>query len=214
MKSVVIGAHLRREDVEPIAEALPVGELFLSAVSIANDRPLGDRDLLIEVAGIRGRLLDRAIFIAIRYGLAVRDEHEAAIKCIGLVPQWRKLLDSHREEVEMTLKAAATAPPARPDRHDFASGGQYLRALHEATRAVDVDPQFRTGIERTLVPLATEHRWLHRDTTSMELAMLVRRRDLEAVRAAGEKLRRDFAKIPFLLSGPWPLEVFANDHQQ
>ncbi|HEX9493201.1 MAG TPA: hypothetical protein VGA33_08050, partial [Thermoanaerobaculia bacterium] len=62
MKSVVIGAHLRREDVEPIAEALPVGELFLSAVSIADDRPLGDRDLLIEVAGIRGRLLDRATF--------------------------------------------------------------------------------------------------------------------------------------------------------
>ena len=71
----------------------------------------------------------------------------------------------------------------------------------------------RAGVERTLIPLATHHRWL-RDSASVELAMLVRRSDLDAVRAAGEALRRDFAKVPFLLSGPWPLEVFTDDHQQ
>jgi hypothetical protein len=44
--------------------------------------------------------------------------------------------------------------------------------------------------------------------------MLVRRPDLENMRIAGETLRKEFAAVPFLLSGPWPLEVFADDHQQ
>ncbi len=213
MKSVVIGAHLYRQDIEPIAEAMPLSELFLSAVKVDDDRPLGDRDLLLQVADVRARLLDRATFIAIRYGFAVHDEQEAARKCTSLVSRWRDLLEIHRHEVEMTLKAAAAAPPARPDRRDFDSGGAYLRALHGAAQAGDIDPQFRSSIESTLIPLTTEHRWIHRDRSSVELAMLVRRGDLEALRNAGEQLRRDFAAVPFLLSGPWPLEVFADDHQ-
>ena len=40
MKWVVIGAHLQRDDVEPIAEALPVSGLFLSTLPIADERPL------------------------------------------------------------------------------------------------------------------------------------------------------------------------------
>lgn len=214
MKSVVIGAHLQRQDIEPVTETLPLAELFLSAVPIADDQPLGDRDLLMKVADVRGRLLDRATFVAIRYGFAVRDEHEAQIKCVGLIPRWRDLLIAHREEVEMTLKAAAASPAARPDRHDFASGAGYLRALHESAQTVDIDPEFRKGIERVLVPLTTQHRWIHRDNSSVELAMLIRRRDKEVVRSAGEQLRREFSAFPFLLSGPWPLEVFADAHQQ
>lgn len=214
MRSVVIGAHLNREDVEPIARAIPVGDLFVSALEVVDDRPLGDRDLLLQVADLRAKLLDRATFIAIRYGFAARNTEEVVAKCGGLAPRWRGLLIAHREEVEMTLKAAAAAPPSRPDRRDFASGAAYMRALHESAHAVDVDPQFREGVERVLVPLTTQHRWIHRDNASVELAMLVRRRDLDTVRAAGEQLRRDFATVPFLLSGPWPLEVFADDHQQ
>jgi len=214
MKSVVIGAHLYREDIEPIASAISVGDLFISVLDVADDRPLGDRDLLLQVADLRGKLLDRAMFIAIRYGFAARDPQDVVAKCAGLAPRWRGLLIAHREEVEMTLKAAAAAPPTRPDRRDFVSGAAYMRALHETAHAVYVDPQFRSGVERTLVPLATQHRWIHRDNSSVELAMLVRRRDLDAIRAAGEQLRRDFATVPFLFSGPWPLEVFADDHQQ
>ncbi len=214
MKSIVIGAHLQRDDVEPIAEALKISDLFVSAVGVDDDRPLGDRDLLLEVAAIRARLLDRATFIAIRYGFTVRNEPELAAKCAGLTAGWREVLVAHRDEVEMTLKAAAAAPAARPDRRDFASGATYLHALHESARAAYLDPQFRGGVERSLIPIATQHRWIHRDTSSVELAMLVRRRDLDAVLSAGENLRRDFPNVPFLLSGPWPLEVFANDHQQ
>ncbi|HYS55791.1 MAG TPA: GvpL/GvpF family gas vesicle protein [Thermoanaerobaculia bacterium] len=214
MKSVVIGAHLQRDDVEPIAVAIPVSGLFLSAVAIADDRPLGDRDLLLQVADVRARLLDRATFVAIRYGFAVHDAREAETKCASRAPQWRALLLAHRDEVEMTLKVAASAPAPRPDRHDFTSGADYLRALHASASTADIDQEFREAVEGTIVPLATSHRWSHRDRSSLELSMLVPRSDLEKMRAAGEKLRSQFPKVPFLLSGPWPLEVFADDHQQ
>lgn len=213
MKSIVIGIHLKHNDVEPVAKAMKVGDLFASIFPVDDDRPLGDRDLLIEVSSIRARLLDVATFIAVRYGLAVRDEDELSMKCSGHTKRWREILVAHRDEVEMTLKAAATAPLPRPNRNDFTSGAAYLRALHEATNAVTIDSNFRRGVERTLIPIATQHRWI-RDSSSVELAMLVRRSDLHAVREAGESLRRDHATMPFLLSGPWPLEVFADDHQQ
>jgi hypothetical protein len=32
MKNVAIGVHLRREDVEPLAEAIPIADLFLSGL--------------------------------------------------------------------------------------------------------------------------------------------------------------------------------------
>ena len=47
----------------------------------------------------------------------------------------------------------------------------------------------------------------------LSIIELVRRSDVAAVLAAGEALKRDFPHVPFLLSGPWPLEVFADDHQ-
>jgi hypothetical protein len=214
MKWVVIGAHLQREDVEPIANVMAVSDVFLSTLPIDDDRPLGDRDLLLQVSDVRAKLLDRATFVAIRYGFAARDAADAASKCGTLAAGWRALLLAHRDEVEMTLKIAAAAPSARPDRHDFSAGADYLRALHESAKAVDVDPNFREGVERALLPLTTQHRWIHRDRSSIELAMLVRRPDLENMRIAGETLRKEFAAVPFLLSGPWPLEVFADDHQQ
>ena len=215
MKFIILGIHLREGDIEPLTKAMAVAGLFASAVGVDDDRPLADRDLLVEMANVRAKLLDRATFVAVRYGFSVRDEKELAAKCADRTAKWRELLIAHREEVEMTLKApAAAAPPARPNRRDFESGSAYLRALYAATYAVDIDGQFRACIERTVVPRATQHRWI-RDSASVELAMLVRRTDLDAVRVAGEQLRRDFASVPFLLSGPWPLEVFASDdHQQ
>ena len=58
-----------------------------------------------------------------------------------------------------------------------------------------------------------ERRWTARDNASVEMAALVRRNDVAAVFEAGAALKRDFPDVPFLLSGPWPLEVFADDHQ-
>jgi hypothetical protein len=43
------------------------------------------------------------------------------------------------------------------------------------------------------------------------MAALIPRARIEEIFAAGEQLKRDFPRIPFLLSGPWPLEVFAHE---
>jgi Gas vesicle synthesis protein GvpL/GvpF len=207
MKSVIIGAHLLRDDVEPVAAALPAGDLFLSALEVADEQPIGDRELLLRVAETRAKLLDVATFVAIRYGFTASGAAEAASKVSAHLGRWKKLLTEHREHVEMTLKVAASSPHPRPDRREFTSGAKYLRALHAVTQAARIEPAFREIVESAIVPLAVEHRWSARDEKSVELAMLVARENLDAVRAAGEKLRE--TRVPFLLSGPWPLEVFA-----
>jgi hypothetical protein len=214
MKFVVIGAHLLRDDVEPHAEAIPVGDLFLSAAAVPDDQPLGDRELLVRIAGIRAKLVEVATFIAIRYGFSTTSADDAMSKCNAHLTRWKRLLIEHREHVEMTLKTAAVTPQARPDRRSFASGGEYLRALHQATQSAHADSGLRDAADRMLVPLATKHRWLHRDEKSVELVLLVDRRRLSEVRVAGEALRDSCPDVPFLLSGPWPLEVFADaDHE-
>ena len=212
MKSIAIGAHLLRDDVEPLAEAIPVGDLFLSAIEIADDQPLGDRELLIRIAGIRGKLLDVATFIAVRYGFTFTSADEAQSKTLAHHARWKRTLTANRANVEMTVKVAAATPSPRPDRHAFSSGADYLRARHAATQGANVDPAFREAAERLLVPLASQHRWIHRDEKSIELAALVERERIEDVRAAGEELRA--TGVPFLLSGPWPLEVFADDDRE
>jgi hypothetical protein len=159
---------------------------------------------------MRAALLERATFIAIRYGFTVSSESEANAKCAAHLEHWRALLEQHREDVEMTLKVVAPERVARPDRRDFTSGAEYLKALHVATNAVDVDPEFRTAAEQAI----GKGRWLHRDQASLELAALVPRDAVERVRALGEELKRRFPRVPFLLSGPWPLEVFADDRSE
>jgi hypothetical protein len=206
MKTVVIGAHLHRHDVEPLAEAVAAGDLWLSGIAVEDDQPLGDRDLLLRVAQTRAALLDRATFIAIRYGYAVHDDISKVAPHLG---RWRQLLEEHRDAVEMTLKAAVAAPRPRPDRHDFTSGADYLRALHAS--GAEIDPRFREAVEAR-VP-CIQRRWIARDNASVEMAALVQRAEVAAVIDAGASLKRDFPHIPFLLSGPWPLEVFADDHQ-
>ena len=209
MKAVIVGAHLRAEDVEPEARALAAGEVFLSGVDVADDQPLGDRDLLLRVAKVRAALLDRATFIAVRYGFVVHGAEEAAAKVAAHAARWRALLDANRDNVEMTLKVVARNPRPRPDRRAFAGGAEYLRALHESTQAAEVDGRFRDAVSR----LGT-HRWIHRDGRSLECALLVPRADVPRMSEAGEALRREFPDVPFLLSGPWPLEVFAEADRQ
>ena len=213
MKLVVIGAHLERSDVEPVAEAIAVGDLWLSGMPVDDSQPLGDRDLLLRVAKTRAALLDRATFVAIRYGFTAHGASDALAKCAAHLDRWRRVLNEFRGHVEMTLKVAAAAPRARPDRRDFESGAAYIRALHEATRATDVAPEFRVAVDETLAPLAVKSRWSNRDTSSLEFAALVKRDDVGAINNAGAALKRDFPSVPFLLSGPWPLEVFADDHE-
>ena len=213
MRRVVIGAHLRREDIEPLAEAIEADELFLSSLSVPDEQPIGDRDLLLRVADIRAQLLGRATFIAIRYGLVLSSDAEAFTKTAAHLPRWKQKLLAHREHAEMTLKVAAHAPLARPDRRDFASGADYLRALHSAVRSASVEPAFHAAVERLLLPLAVTAKWQTRDERAVEWTALIRRDDVETMNAAAGTLRAECATTPFLFSGPWPLEVFADDHE-
>jgi len=204
MKSVVVGVHLRAEDVEPVTKAIPAGDLWFSVVEVDDDRPLADRDLLLRVAKIRAELLERATFIAVRYGYTLSGAPAPS------PARWREILETNRNNVEMTLKVASASPKPRPRREDFTSGAAYLRALHDS--AAVVDDAFKQAAETTIHPI--EHRWIPRDNASLEMASLIPRSRVGEVRAAAEQLKRDFPRIPFLLSGPWPLEVFADaDHE-
>lgn len=207
MKHVAIGVHLRREDIEPLATPIAAGDVFFSAIEVADDQPLGDRELLVRIANARAALLDRATFIAVRYGYTFAREADAQ-----QLERWKSILEANRGRVEMTLKVAAAAPRPRPDRNEFTTGAGYLRALHESMHGADADPRFREQAERLLLPHAIRHRWSHRDEKSLELALLVEREKLEELRSAGTELKS--TGVPFLLSGPWPLEAFADaDHE-
>lgn len=213
MKLVVIGVHLRREDIEPLAAAIDTGDLWLSALEVADDQPIGDRELLLRVAAKRAALLDRATFLAVRYGFTASSAADARTKCLPQLERWRVALEAAADRVEMTLKVAAQNAQPRPERAAFDSGGSYLKALHQSTRAASVEPAFREAVDAAITPLAARHRWIARDHASLELVVLVARAAVEQVNAAGNDLKRRFPAIPFLLSGPWPLEVFADDHE-
>lgn len=204
MKFLFLGAHLSDEHVLGIAEPIACGAVWLSGIPIAGDQPLADRELLQTALRVRGKLLDRATFIAIRYGFAAAPD-EAAAKCAAHAERWKRVLEANQDNVEMTLKVVASDPKPRPRRESFASGAGYLRALHAS--AAEVDPRFREAVSSI-----AEHRWTHRDGRSLECALLVPRAEVAHVHEKGEQLKRDFPDIPFLLSGPWPLEVFA-DHE-
>ena len=200
MKSVVVGIHLERDDVA-VGQAVAIADVWLSALEVHDDQPLGDRDLLVRVAKMRAELLDRATFIAVRYGCVIPPLPPAQ-------PGWRATLEKNRENVEMTLKVAAPAPKPRPRREDFTSGAAYLRALHESS--AEIDDAFKRAAESAID--AIQVRWLPRDNASLEMAALIRRDRVDAARAAGDRLKEQFPRVPFLLSGPWPLEAFADAH--
>lgn len=209
MKRVVIGAHLRREDIEPLATPIAAGDVFMSAMLVADDQPLSDRDLLVRVSKVRAALLDRATFVAVRYGFAALTDQEVAAKSAAHTARWRDLLERYRDDVEMTLKVGVASPQKRPDRREFTSGAAYLKALHAVREAANVDDGFRTDAEK-MFAAALQKRWLHRDESSIELAALLPRSAIDACFAAAAGLKERFPQVPFLLSGPWPLEVFAD----
>jgi hypothetical protein len=167
MKQIAIGLHLRSEDVEPLAGAFKVSGLIVSAIEVHDDQPLSDRDLLLRVADLRARLLDRATFIAVRYGFTFRSIADAEAKLGAGAAKWRAILEANRSRVELTLKVPSSAAQPKPDRHDFQSGADYLRALHAAKNAAGVSEEFKRAVAEHIGPLCVEQRWMNRDTASV-----------------------------------------------
>ena len=212
LRHVLLGAHLRPEDAA-LEGVIPLeaGSLVLSTIVADANRNLASREIVAAAARLRQELAAREIFVGIRYGATARDGEDAARKCEPHLERWASLLERWRGHAELTLKAGGAALPGRPDRKEFASGAEYLRALQTLRRAGGVDPAFLDEAESRLGSIAAKIARRPREDGGSEIALLVRREHLDLAKQAAEELRRSHPGVPFLLSGPWPLEVFADE---
>lgn len=208
---LILGAHLQRNDaaIEGVA-IFTAPPLHLSAMPYDGDLGAAAQATVLRASTLRRELIGREIFVAFRYGFSVGDEHEARRRISEQLPIWRELLEKHRGRVEMTLRTTGVTSP-RPDRHEFTSGKDYLRALFERRKHSTIDPGFKKAVEEHFVPLAFDSKWIDREDGARELVMLLERASLADAASRGQRLKHDFPDIPFLLSGPWPLEVFADE---
>lgn len=206
MRHILIGVHSRSEDISG-AVAMPLHDLFLSALPVDETRGIAERKFVEEVARVRQELIAREIFVALRYGTTVHGSEEAEAKCGQLIDGWRRLLERWRGYVEITLKVAPQLAVSRPKRSEVASGAEYLRKL-DAMRTQELSSDFREHVERELA-FAAEMKWNRRGDGGWELAAMIRREQLSQLEGVASRLKSADAP-PFLISGPWPLEVFAN----
>jgi hypothetical protein len=206
LRRIVIGAHLRAEDIVA-GESIAVGDLFLSAVAVDEHRGVADSAFVEEVARLRQALIAQEIFVALRYGTTVSSESDAKEKCGPSLARWKELLERWRGFVEVTMKIAPTSEASRPARTEATSGADYLRRL-DAMRRSEVDETTRAAIDEVFA-FAAESKWTRRADGGWERAALIRRAELTELERIASTLRNIDGIPPFLLSGPWPLEAFA-----
>lgn len=208
---MLIGAHLDRSHVEPVSAVVPIDldRVILSAAEIARDRSSSDPLLMRNVLEARESLLDLATFIAIRWGTVVDSVDSAREKCATRIPSWRKRLEDTQGLVEMTFKIGGRGKPGRPDFQKVSGGREYLEKLHEMRRGMDVDTDLLEKAETIFAPLSVETKRLRREDGGAEIALLVARDQVQHIAEAGHRLGDENPDRPFLLSGPWPLETFA-----
>lgn len=208
----LIGAHLYGDDAAgvPTVRCFDLGGLFASAIEFESAQGLADPAVIRRALEARKELIARETFIAIRYGASVAGAEEARSLCAPHLDRWRRILVKRRGMVEVTLRVAGKRKATPLNRREFRSGGEYLRALHRQRQA-NLDPAVASRIEALFAPLAAERTWVGRADGSSELAMLVPRAHLEAVGPAADELKARLPELPFLISGPWPLETFAHE---
>jgi hypothetical protein len=210
MRYILIGVHLEREDAEIDGVTLfDVHDLVVSAIAIDEDTSTAAPEVLNRAMEVRRQLLDRQTFIAVRYGTPVRSAEEITERIATRSSQWRELLRRRRGLVEVTLKVAPVVKADRPDRATVASGTEYLTKLHDMRKAT-LDDATRAAVASEF-EFAAESKWIARQDGGSELVSLVSREALARVREAGENLQRKLPDLAFLLSGPWPLEVFGDE---
>lgn len=209
---LLLGAHLEAGDLDGIDGVVSFdgGAVRLSAIPYDSDRGIAARETIERAAALRQALTSRQTFVAIRYGATAGNEPEAREKCAQYAERWRALLIEYRGHVEVTMRLGAPSGALRPKREDFENGRDYLIALRNIRSAMP-DPEFVNAVEVAFAPIAVRKKWNRRDDGTLEFVALVRRDDLPRVKNVGESLQASFGNVPFLLSGPWPLEVFAHD---
>jgi hypothetical protein len=148
--------------------------------------------------------------VAIRYGTAFRSAEDAEVKCRELAPKWKELLEEFNDMSEVTLKVAGNKG-SRPDPARVKNGAEYLRELHRMRTGVAVDEVFRKDVDERFATVATRSRWVSRHDGGSEFVALVARGRLDEVATIGSALVEAHPDTAFLLSGPWPLEVFASE---
>jgi hypothetical protein len=207
---LLLGAHLFPEDADVSGvTAFEAGGIVASAIEYDPDRPLAEPALIESAARARARLIEREIFVGVRYGATFRTREEVAAKIGSRAPGWRRLLEENRGKVELTLKIAGRGA-LRPAPEGVSSGADYLKQLHRLRRS-EVDPAFRAAAEEEIAREAVAARWSDRHDGAVELALLVPRSEIARFRERGEALKSRFPSVAFLLSGPWPLEAFADE---
>ena len=208
---VLIGVHLKADDADVAAvRAFGVGEIAVSALPIGVDTPLADRELMTRVMEARRQLLDRETFIAIRYGASARSSEEIREKLGPHTAKWKRTLEKWRGHVEATLKIAASQKAERPDIASVSGGREYLERLHASRTAFEPPAAMIESINSEFA-FAAQKRWIRRADGGMEFAALLPRNELQRLSDIGMRLTRDFPSTPFLLSAPWPLEVFGDE---
>lgn len=209
----LIGAHLRHQDVEPVASvtAIPTGGLVLSALELANGEATSSPHVIRRAIEARNALLERATFIAFRWGSTAGSIAHAQDQVADATARWQKVLERNQGFVEMTFKVGGSSRPGRPDHRSASSGGEYLRRIHEASRQVTVDEELLARAETVLNPLAERSRRLRRPDGGAEIALLIVRSKVSEAGRAAAGLREEMPDRPFLFSGPWPLETFVDE---
>lgn len=208
---LLLGAHLERRDAEGIDGLhLIEGPLTISALQLLDSREANQKATLVEAARLRQELIDRETFVAIRYGATASDDIEAKNRCATHFERWRNLLEAHRGSVEVTLKIATGAKSSPPNRNDFRCGADYMRALSAARTAQLPVPELRRSFEAAFESLTSERRWIARQDGGSELAMLIPRARFPEARDAAQTLMKSI-DLPFMFSGPWPLETFVDE---
>lgn len=207
-----IGAHLQLDDAAGVegVSMFEIGPLFLSAADFEVPEGLASRAVVLRVAELRRQLAAKETFVAIRYGLSFATPLEALAKCAAHLTVWNRVLREYRGSCEMTVKVATGKKFERPDRHDFTKGKDYLSALKAAREEQSAPGEVRSTLEEAFAKQAARVRWVERDDGATELALLVRRDAIDLVRESAELLKTALPNVPFLLSGPWPLETFAD----
>lgn len=206
-----LGVHRSADEI--VAEGISridVGPVVVSALEIGEGENAATTSVLTRALELRTALLRGGSYIAIRYGVVLDSAAEVVRVCEPKASAWAKTLEETRGLVELTLKIAPDQKPERPDRKTVSGGSEYLKKLRQM-QGSSLSSERKGEIEALLAEGATRTVWRDREGGGTELVMLVPAERVTEFRERGRGLAQSDRRLPFILSGPWPIEVFADE---